>query len=312
MNQIGVKIIADSISNDRMRIVTYELEYPRFIHAELMTHRLFSRNAASSRAIPIQKMMDMVMSMPASPIEWGVNQAGMQAKELLSGGKLTSAIWAWGQAAKSASKSADALEKVGLHKQIVNRVLEPFQTMKTIVTATEYDNWFWLRNHSDAQPEIKELAAQMLEAMAISVPNTLEPGEWHLPYIISSRSNGVINYYTNSGQEVTLDEAKKISSSCCAQVSYRLLNDALDKALSIYDKLVTSTPVHASVFEHQATPMKVSIYDWNNTYYGWEEGVTHLDRDGYLWSGNFRGWVQHRQLIPGNVCYKYVEEKSCQ
>jgi thymidylate synthase ThyX len=84
---ISAKIIADSISESEYgdRITTFELEYPRFIHGELMTHRLFSRNAASSRAIPINKMMDQVLTAPAMPVEWGLNKSGMQAEEMLKG-----------------------------------------------------------------------------------------------------------------------------------------------------------------------------------------------------------------------------------
>lgn len=142
-------IVADSVSAvNGQRLITYELEYPRFIHAELMTHRLFSRNAASSRAIPISKMMEMVEETPAMPVEWGMNQAGMQAKEVHSNPEVCESVWKL--AAQQAVYSAQALQNLGLHKQIVNRVLEPFQIMKTIVTATEFDNFFWLRCHKDA------------------------------------------------------------------------------------------------------------------------------------------------------------------
>lgn len=302
---ISAKIIADSISEDEDRITTFELEYPRFIHSELMTHRVFSRNAASSRAIPIDKMMEQVLTAPAMPVEWGLNQAGMQAGE--NHKYPTTCEISWGNAAERAVISARELQSLGLHKQIVNRVLEPFQMMKTIVTATEFDNFFWLRCHEDAQPEIHVLADKMYELYKDSVPNLLQPGEWHLPYIDLIRSpHGLAMYYLKGNPNaINLEEAQKVSSSCCAQVSYRRLDDSLDKALKIYDQLVTMTPVHASPFEHIATPMEETEHPLEALME--VLGVTHLDSNLKLWSGNFKGWIQYRQLIKGNVCNNYED-----
>lgn len=325
---IKATIIADSVSSisPESRITTFELEYPRFIHSELMTHRLFSRNAASSRAIPVAKMIEQVRTNPAMPVHWGKNQSGMQAKEELSGTSLILVQQDWCQAAKEAATIAETMSSEEAHKQIVNRLLEPFQWMKTVVTATEFDNFFWLRCHADAQPEIHVLADLMYEAYQNSTPQVLEPGEWHLPYVHSTRDgfdnliylSKLIEYseddITKNKMKVlpsiSLEQALKISSSCCAQVSYRLLDDSLDKAEMIYDKLVNSVPVHASPFEHQATPMKMQ---WFNPALGikdWEEGVTHADREANLWSGNLKGWIQHRQLIEGNVCNEYSPQTS--
>lgn len=300
---ISAKIIADSISEAGDRITTFELEYPRFIHGELMTHRMFSRNAASSRAIPIDKMIDQVLNFPSMPVEWGLNQSGMQA-----GGKHPSPVtceWAWKQAAKRAVDSARELQDLGLHKQLVNRWLETAQTMKTIVTATEFDNFFWLRCHEDAQPEIHALADKMLKVYQESEPTVLIFGEWHLPYVSTEHcpaGSGIIYGRTESGC-LTLDQAKKVSASCCAQVSFRALDDDLDKALRIYDRLVTMTPVHASPFEHIGTPMKLADGD----YCSFEKGATHMDKDGAMWSGNLKGWIQYRQLIDDNVCNNYTK-----
>lgn len=312
---IKATIIAHSKSAvNGKEIVTFELEYPRFIHSELMTHRLFSRNAASSRAIPVAKMIEMVRENPAIPIHWGKNQPGMQAKEELTGFELEKVQEEWKIAATCATIAATYMDDSGAHKQIVNRVLEPFQWMKTVVTATEFDNWFWLRNHPDAQPEIKELAAKMWEALQSSEAVELEPGDWHTPYFVKG--------YWKKGEAVnddwlvSLEDALAISSSCCAQVSYRKLDDSLEKARDIYKRLVESEPVHASPFEHAATPMKAREDEWGvsivNVGYAplsWEEGITHRDREGSLWSGNFKGWIQHRQLIPNNVCWNYKEQE---
>lgn len=325
---ITAKIIAHSIAPNGQMIVTWELEYQRFIHGEFMTHRLFSRNAASSRAIPVKNIIDQVRNNPAMPIHWGENQAGMQAKNILSSALQVSAEYLWRKAANVAADIAESLTKVGLHKQATNRILEPFQTMKTVMTATCMDNFFWLRNHEDAQPEIKELARIMWEALQASIPFKLNPGEWHTPYVWVGRNEaGEIAYGLETGEfteeglkvydELSLENALKVSSSCCAQVSYRKLDDTLEKAQMVYKRLVDSEPVHASPFEHQATPIKPYKYqhgfaedfEVNSPFFPetWEAGVTHVDRDGKLWSGNLLGWVQHRQLIPNNVCNKYEE-----
>ena len=292
MTQISAKVIAHSTSAvNGKEIVTMELEYPRFIHGEFMTHRMFSRNAASSRAIPVSKMIEQVRTSPAVPCHWGKNQAGMQAKEELTGSALDSAKFYWKDAAVDAALSAEYLSEDGVHKQIVNRILEPFQTMKTVVTATEWENFYWLRNHEDAQPEIKRLAEVMLEAVSKSKAIPLSTGQWHVPYYRDG-------YWCESFTD-DLEDALAISASCCAQVSYRLLDDSIEKARMVYKRLVESSPVHASPFEHQASPMETS--NWRIDEGPWEEGVTHMDRDGTLCSGNLKGFIQYRQLIPNNV-----------
>lgn len=306
---ITAKILAYSIAPNGQKIVSWELEYPRFIHGEFMTHRLFSRNAASSRAIPVKSMIAQVMAKPAAPVHWGKNQPGMQAQEELEDYEMAHVMYLWEEAAYEAAMSAGAMDAMGAHKQIVNRLLEPFQTMKTVMTATCMDNFFWLRNHEDAQPEIKVLARLMWEALNSEDPVTLQPGDWHVPYFGEG--------YWLKGCGISLEDALAISSSCCAQVSYRRLDDTLEKAQMIFKRLVESEPVHASPFEHQATPMKHSTSRESIVAHlsgkedkaadgkAWELGATHADRNDQLWSGNFIGWIQHRQLIPNNVCTEY-------
>lgn len=327
----GIKatIVAHSRSSvNGKQIITFELEYPRFIHSELMTHRQFSRNAASSRAIPVKKLIEMVRNGMAMPIHWGKNQPGMQAKVEVTGWRRKIGVFVWGMAARTASVIATAMDRLGFHKQIVNRLLEPFQFMKTVVTATEWDNWFYLRNHADAQPEIKELARVMLEAYKQSVAETLDPGDYHTPYVRHMRNyERKLEYFVQIEKfekgcitdiddntywkQLSLENALRVSSSCCAQASYRLLDNSVEKAIKIYTQLVESKPVHASPFEHQATPMELpELDDMQLAAEGFEhrdEGTTHLDVNGQFWSGNFCGWIQHRQLIPENVCYIYEE-----
>lgn len=306
MSQITAKIIADSYSAiNGKRITTFELTYPRFIHSELMTHRLFSRNAMSSRAVPIEKMLSFVRYDPALPVHWGINQPGMQAKAELQGEEQKVVADLWQEAAQGAAYFASLLSDKGLHKQVVNRILEPFQLMKTVLTATEFDNFFWLRKHEDAQPEIKELAERMYEQLERNKLLTVEldAGDWHTPYYEAG--------YWLQDDETPLEDALAISSSCCAQVSYRLLDDSIEKARKVYQRLVESTPVHASPFEHQATPMKIPESDyWTDAISEAfdEEGITHMDKGYNMWSGNLKSWIQYRQLIDGNVCNKFEEK----
>lgn len=293
---IKATIIADSVTPDHTRITTFELEYPRFIHSELMTHRMFSRNAASSRAIPIKAMHELVLGNPATPVHWGTNKPGMQAGDELVGVDLSAAKYYWSCAARAAVSASADLDRMGLHKQIANRVTEPFQIMKTVVTATEWDNWYYLRNHEDAQPEIHELAKAMYEAHTLSTPNELQPGEWHVPYVHTCRDlAGTLLYLGTQGDLLTVEQAQQVSASCCAQVSYRKNDDSLEKAQRVFDRLVNSEPMHASPIEHQATPMKLEHTHIGDTT--WESGITHVDRFGCYWSGNLRGWIQFRQIF---------------
>lgn len=303
---IVARVVAYSTTSKGNTVATFELEYPRFIHGEVMTHRLFSRNAMSSRAVPVEKMIEQVQFKPAMPIHWGKNQAGMQAKEEITDNlELHNAKAAWIHAAKDAASRASKMSKLGLHKQIVNRILEPYQVMKTVLTATELNNFFYLRRHEDAQPEIKELADCMYEALDQVEPELLREGEWHTPYVDhfkASDGDAFLEYHVG-GEALSIEDALKVSASCCAQVSFRVCDDGVGKAKRIYDRLVESKPVHASPFEHQASPMKCDSWpDWNDAWLDVEEdGVTHADRLGDYWSGNLKGWVQYRQLIKDNV-----------
>lgn len=321
-SRVVVKVVADSVSEVGTRITTFELEYPRIVHSELMTHRLFSRNAMSSRAIPVPKMLEQVINNPAMPVEFGKNKAGMQSDgehTTLIGDGYTPEEW-WKLAAMSAAKFAEAFSDAGYHKQVGNRLIEPFQFMKTIVTATEFNNFFWLRVDEDADPTIRQLATVMKEAYDESVPELLYPGEWHTPYVehldpsycpvsedVPRFAYGVPDETkVGSYKILTVEEALSISSSCCAQISYRRLDSTKDKALSVYDRLLTGRKVHASPFEHQASPM---AYPQPKVYFNGgdveikrtDDGLTHIDLQGNGWSGNLKGWNQHRQLLSNHV-----------
>lgn len=293
---IYAKIVADSISEQGIRITTMELCYHRFIHSEFMTHRMFSRNASSSRAIPVEKMINQVKENPATPIHWGKNQPGMQAREEFDEDDILGFQSDWMETAKKVGEVAKYLSVLGLHKQVVNRLLEPFQFIKVIVTATEWDNFFNLRLHPDAQPEIQELARCMKEAMEASSPMLLKRGEWHLPYI--TEDEGISLLLDAEYTKFNIEKAIKCSVARCARVSYNNHDNSspdINKDIALADKLLEAG--HMSPFEHVATPMEISNAYETLSGRAWEKGITHIDRHGTFWSSNFRGWIQYRNLL---------------
>lgn len=296
---IRVKIIADSISQtDGIRLTTFELEYPRYIHADIMTHRVFSRNAQSSRAVPVKAQIERTRLNPVYPIEYGANKAGMSSVDLLDEQNTDFASNVWYVLGQVCCDASETLKDIGLHKQWSNRVTEPFSTIKVVITATEWDNFFWLRYDKEAaQPEIVELARLMQEAMDSTIPDALPEGFWHTPYVKWVELDGEQVFLADqTNEEISLEEALKISASCCAQVSYRRLDASKTKAIEIYDKLFSGPKPHLSPVEHQATPV-LEKYEWGDMLGKWPDGVTHLDREGNLWSANFKGWIQYRQLL---------------
>jgi len=281
---------------------TYELVYPRMIHQEVLTHKQLSRNCASSRAIPIESMLKEIENDVAVPVHWGKNQTGMQAGEELNGEALDLVQQYWQLAAKEAIKYSRRLAETGVHKQVANRVTEPYQHMKTVMSATDWNNCFYLRNHKDADPTIAMLFKQMQELWESTEASALDLGEFHTPYvdsILRVKNKTISRQYLEVGYGFfTPEEALKVSASCCAQTSFRKNDSSVDKADMVYDRLVNSKPVHASPFEHQAKPMQKYSNPFDASQ--WEPGITHVNRKGELFSGNLRGWVQHRQLIEGN------------
>ncbi|MEO5342188.1 MAG: FAD-dependent thymidylate synthase [Gammaproteobacteria bacterium SHHR-1] len=284
---IRVKVLADSIAND-VRLTTMQLRYPRFILAELNTHRMFSRSSASSRAIPIKKIMAQVQDDPAHPAHWGKNQPGMQAREELDDDTKLRAIQQWRFARIDPLNRAEALAGLGLAKQVVNRLLEPWQYAHTVVSATEWGNFFHLRLHEDAQPEMYELAKAMAEAMERNnCIQHLRPGQWHLPYVSHAEE-----------QELGAGTAIRCSVARCARVSFKN-HDQSDpdpaKDVELANKLLAAG--HWSPWEHAATPVARLQADVAQGALVLERGTTHMDRHMHQWSGNFCGWVQARHLF---------------
>ena len=270
---INVKVIADTIWNGK-RITSLQCHFPRFILAQVNTHRMFSRNTASSRAVPVQKMIDRIKTEPVIPVHWGLNQAGMVAQEEIAQKEKPLAQFIWENAMNHALFASKQLQEIGLHKQIANRLLEPFMYVDSVITATEWDNFFKLRLHEDSQPEIQLLAQKMKEAMNKSVP---AKSQVHLPYIMDDELNEA-----SKASKATIDiflELAPLSAARCARVSY--LNHEgktpdFKKDMETFQKLKSGG--HWSPMEHQAI------------------AITEPEFFVSLRCRNFIGWQQFRDF----------------
>lgn len=282
------EVLADSVSPDGVRLTTFRLTYPRFIHSEMMTHRVFSRNAASSRAIPTERLIDQVRKDPFVPATFNARVAGMGVGEELDEGEQAQARNTWRIAARNASNSAEEL----LHtdKSRANRLLEPFLWYTAIFTGTEWDNFLALRDHEGAQPEIQAVARSIKRAFEASTPAELEHGQWHLPLVTREELAVSLPFGDHA-----LETAKKVSASRCARISYdRFDEEPLEKTIERAEVLMGNG--HFSPFEHVARPM----VDDDVAEGSWAMGVEPAHSSpmpGTYFCGNFRGWVQFRKEI---------------
>lgn len=276
--QVEVILASASITGSPP-IYTIRMRYPRPIHGEIMTHRVFGRNARSSRAVPVRTMLGEVQTKPYVPWHWLKNKPGMQGTEPLTPVEIEAAERIWLNARDCAVDAVENLfdpEGLNIHKQNPNRLLEPFSWIDTLITSTDWANFLWLRQHHAAEPHLQDLANLVAEAKKNCMVQHLTEGEWHLPYITEEEKAG---YHSS----VLL----KLSAARCARISYKPFNgDSTMKAeLDRYNLLVTDERVHASPLEHQAKP---------DTMIGgaWTEPQFH---------GNLTGWIQNRKLIPNEV-----------
>lgn len=262
MSKFEAKVLAASVNTAGDRLTTFQLTYPRFIHAELMTHRMFSRNAASSRAIPVQTMIKNVLENPVIPIHWGANQKGMQAFEVLSAGKAEHCERLWLEQRDAAVACVQQMLDEGLHKQIANRLLEPWMWIVVICSTTSFEHFRRLRCHPAAEPHFQKLAGLMADAYDGTEPTLKQTGEWHLPL------TGF-----EGDESLSVDELVMASTARCARVSYLTHDGTRDVQadLDLHDRLSASG--HWSPFEHPAKA-------WPG-----------------IQGGNFKGWIQHRQYF---------------
>ena len=315
---ISAKVVCDSISEQGVRLTTFEIEYPRIVMSEFNTHRAVSRNSSSSRAIPVSKMLEHTQTVNLKPVYFGSKKAGMQAGKELVGGDLINAKLFWESALFDAVTWATELDELGVAKEVTNRLVEPFQLVKVVCTATDWDNFFNLRLHPDSDPNICMLAYKMYEAMQESKPIKLKAGEWHLPFVnVGWNGKGEMCYADEDFNSIELEQAIKLSAASCASVSYRTEGMTLEKADKIFDMLIKAEVVHSSPFEHCATPVSKEVEIENSDYLTvgfinkasdpntWEDGITHMNKQGQLCSGNLRGYVQYRHLLPNNTAWQF-------
>lgn len=260
-SNIKAEIICDSVNKFGNRLTTMVVTYPRIVLSELNTHRAISKSTASSRAIPIKKQIDKVRLRPFIPSWIGRSQAGMQAAEEVCEEDQDRFKQNWLLAANDACSIAATLDRIGIHKQITNRLLEPFSYVTTILSATDWHNFFYLRCSLSAQPEIMALAFKMLQAYLGSTPNR---SDVHIPY--------------SDRMEPGLTEEQKtlVAVARCARISYENHDGKINSEddIRLANSLIKNK--HMSPFEHVA---KAHISD---TYVG-----------------NFQGWVQQRKKIQG-------------
>ena len=269
------EIIADSIGISSPRLTTFELTYPRCIHSEFMTHRVFSRNSASSRAIPVAKMIRDVEESPFIPIHWGLNQKGMQASKEVEDSKTCVAIWL--AARDDAVKHAKRLMNYGIHKQVINRLLEPWMWITVVARSSEYKNFFKLRCHEAAEPHMQKLAYMMRAEYEAHLPCMLEPGEWHLPYVdLDTTDDGIL-----------WDVLVKKSVARCARLSYLQQSNSwtLDEDVALHDRL--SEAGHWSPFEHQARLCTIEE---------WCRDDVHTSNFGFCWAQYRKEFVNEAGL----------------
>jgi thymidylate synthase ThyX len=269
---IRAEVIADSISPRGDRLTTLQVTFPRCILSEINTHRAFSRNSASSRAVPVRRMLEQVQANPFIPLRWQNAQAGMQGGEDLNESRSHNATQEWLCAARDAVEHAKAfLDSHRIHKTMANRLLEPFAWHTAIISGTDWHGFWRQRCSPLAEIHMEATATAMAAAYDESEPQPLSYGDWHLPYV-------------DPGEDfLPLDVRLKLSAARCARVSY-LTHDGQrdqDADVALYEKLVTAEPAHWSPLEHQATPAP----------------------GGMIPRGNFTGFEQHRHRLEGDASH---------
>ena len=284
------KIILDSMGPNGARLTTLELTIPKFILAELNTHRMLGRNSASSRAIPAEKMLGKIEEAPVLPVFWGANQAGMQADVELEGTMLNACRATWRRLSKVAVDAAREMASFGLHKQLANRVVEPWMFTTVVVTATEYSNFFALRTRGKAQREFSDVVDMALELYQKSVPRRLQSGEWHMPYVTGYDEAELRREFADGGRRWGDLDLVEIAVGRCAAVTY-LNQEKQDPVKDIERAGKLRGNGHMSPFEHVARALD------------WQEWLDLANKMAHDWIyegipvGNLWGWHQYRKTL---------------
>jgi len=309
------KVIAHSSYDGGPDLITVQATGRRFILAELNTHRVLSKNSASSRAIPFHKQVRRILESLALPEVWPAEQKGMQGGEPLGVHEELEAEEIWKQASANAIDAAQELADLGVHKSVINRLLEPFMWHTVLMTGTAWENFFAQRCSPLAQPEIRVMAEAIRTAIQNSEPTKLEPGEWHLPYI-DEQTRGEIAGHAHTDHTVAIMDgedpgdferrgwsmATKVSAARCARVSYLTQEGTRDieADLGLYEKLTTAQPPHWSPLEHVATPWPENRqeFDLGFGFVGLDDGKSYEPATEHLPRvGNLLGWRSLRTEV---------------
>lgn len=295
MTEPSAKVIADSVSPKGVRLTTLEIVMHRFVLAESNTHRTFSRNSSSSRAVPVRKQLQKYLEDPAYPIEWPAEQSGMQGGELLEGPDWNRAVELWSDVQnytysriRNYLTDVDQEKGKALHKSLLNRLLEPMQWHTVVVTSTRWENFFNQRLAPEAMPEIRVAAEKMKVALNHSEPRDLQASEWHLPYL------------SDDERGVALGDAVRISAARCARVSYERQGDMRKyiEDLDLYERLADN--LHMSPLEHICTPDP--RIDYLGSFTARDILLpTHLTHAQC--QNNTPGWIQLRQIVEAQRDY---------
>lgn len=316
-HMIKAEIVADSKNEFGNRITTFVLTMPRIVLAEFNTHRMISRNSASSRAIPFETIVKRVNENPFIPISWMKEHTGMQGNnyfrdEYIDGNNDTLNLQdLWLQARNDAIKKAIALSEYGLSKQFCNRLLEPYMLHTVVATSTEWENFFALRAHPMAEIHMQDLAFKMLDEYNKSEPELLHPGEWHIPFEDNMNEESLRLFAGADGNKIPKPIYKVMASAgICAGVSYGRIKDNVDIAdmIDLHDSLVIrpydgkrgirtiNDPIHASPTEHQAQAMTKDEINYFSDKKWVGKGGNQEWSGG--WDGNFIGFKQYRKMLP--------------
>lgn len=319
--RIAETVLSSQHAETGHRLTTMILYYPRWIHAEQRTHRALrlgevfdfptpsimedpnlSRNAGSSRALPVMKMIQDVIDNPAIPIFWGKNKSGMQSTEEFTGDQREELIANWLKDRDHAIERAKfyaSFGDEGCHKQIVNRILEPYSHIRVLVSGTEWSNFIGLRDHEDAEPHIRRVAQAVRVELAKPPMQVLEPQQWHIPFVSCTPREAELRAMFSQEKNI-LAASQRISAACNASVSYKTVDDFdmdLPRANKVYEKLVSKPPLHASPFEHIAQA---------DAWVHHTEAERPHRNSGSCWLNysdhrNFVGFRQMRAMLPNDT-----------
>jgi thymidylate synthase ThyX len=268
-------ILADSLNAETGdRWVTFEISnFPKVLLQELNTHRMLSRNAASSRAMPIAKVIERVKQNPYIPT-FRENQRGMVGKVIHDQERWHKAEQIYRRALESAIHYAEQMAEINIHKEAVNRLLEPFMTVPVIISGTEWQNFFRLRTSPDATPDFQATALLLQELYHSNIPKTLQAGELHCIYA------------EHIPDDLPIGDRLKVMSARAARISYRnhgTNHIDIQKDLELAENLIRDG--HLSPLEH----------------IGWalsKEQALRLNTRNYQGFLSFRAYWETQHLLP--------------